>query len=236
MCHRFNEADNKNVTKYVTDALAAEVAAGQGASTSFYHNNAYQKHELPECFERNSEGMMKNMAVHELALLVTFYGVKADNIARVVADQAYSSRQTLQGPSQGTHFTDFDAIGFTLTTTEGRTVSVFADRCGDTNGGGFSEAVVKDGKGREVARTITPDASLKAVVAAKQAAHPGWMPYFHLQHDDYITLKERVCSAILSGTKPEGVATLDIASETLKLAEYLTDVFSQQLSNQRSRL
>ena len=87
-----------------------------------------------------------------------------------------------------------------------------------------------------MAKTITPDASLKAVVAAKQAAHPGWMPYFHLQHDDYITLKERVCSAILSGTKPEGVATLDIASETLKLAEYLTDFFSQQLSNQRSRL
>lgn len=44
---------NKNVTKYVTLARAAEDAAGPGASTAFYHNNTYTKAGLPECFERN---------------------------------------------------------------------------------------------------------------------------------------------------------------------------------------
>ena len=227
---------NKNVTTYVTDAIAAEAAAGAGASTSFIHNNAYRKDELPECFERNSEGMLKNMAVHELAVLVTYYGVRGDNIAKVAVDEEYSSCQTLTGPSKGGSFTDFDAIGFTLTTTEGKSVSVYADRCGDVGGGGFSEAIVKDASGQVGARTMTPDDALRSVVAAKQAAHPDWMPYFHLQHDDYVTLKERVCSAMLTGTTPEGVATLDIATETLKVAEVLKDTLAAQLSSQRARL
>ena len=71
---------NKNVTPYVTDALAAAAASSSEATIKFIHNNAYQKDELPECFERNAEGMLKNMAVHELALLVTYYGVRGDNI------------------------------------------------------------------------------------------------------------------------------------------------------------
>ena len=137
--------------------------------------------------------------------------------------------QTLKGPSKGASFTDFDAIGFTLTTTEGKTVSVYADRCGDAGGGGFAEAVVKDASGKEVARTKTPDADLLTVVAAKQAEHPDWMPYFHLQHDDYVTLKERVCAACLSGSPPEGIATIDIAIETLKVAEYLTPTLRKEL-------
>ena len=39
-------------------------------------------------FARNSEGMLKNMLVHEIALLASFYGVTADNIASVAADKA----------------------------------------------------------------------------------------------------------------------------------------------------
>ena len=216
------------MTKYVTDALAAEKSLGAGATTAFYHNNAYQKHELGECFERNAEGMLKNMAVHELALLVTYYGVKGDNIASIDVDKKYSSCQTLRGGDTGAPFTDFDAIGFTVTTTEGKTVSVYADRCGDAGGGGYSEAIVSV-NGEEKFRSMTPDDELKAVVASKQATNPDWMPYFHLQHDDYVTLKERVCAACLSGSRPEGIATIDIAIETLKVAEYLTPTLRKEL-------
>jgi len=220
---------NKNVTKYVDLAREAETKAGAGATTAFYHNNAYKPEELPECFERNAEGMLKNMAVHELALLVTYYGVRSDNIASVVPDKEFSSCQTLGA------FTDFDKIGFELTTTEGRTVSVFADRCG----GSFSEAVVSSPEGVELARTRTPDAALEAACAEKEKAHPDWMPYFHLQHDDYITLKERVCAAALAeGTEafvePEGVASIGVAVETLKVAEYLTPLLQDQLLHRAS--
>ena len=60
---------NKNVTPYVLKALEFELA-NAGAMTTFVHNNAYTEEELGECFERNAEGMLKNMAIHELALLV----------------------------------------------------------------------------------------------------------------------------------------------------------------------
>ena len=60
---------------------------------------------------------------------------------------------------------------------------------------------------------------------------PDWMPYFHLQHDDYVTLKERVCAAVVSGGVPEGVATIDVATETLKVAEYLTPTLEKALTS-----
>ncbi|CAM9197185.1 unnamed protein product [Heterosigma akashiwo] len=48
------------------------------------------------------------------------------------------------------------------------------------------------------------------------------MPYFFLQHDDYLTLKERVCNHMVSGDRAEGVADIQVAIETLKVAEFVT--------------
>lgn len=57
------------------------------------------------------------------------------------------------------------------------------------------------------------------------------MPYFFLQSDDYVTLKERCAAHILSGKEgaPEGMATIDIAVEALKCAEYLTPLLQEAL-------
>jgi len=123
--------------------------------------------------------MLRNQAVHELCLLVTYYGLRANNIASVKPDYDFSSCQTLKG------YTDFDKLGFTVTTEEGRSVSIYADRCG----GSYSEAIVRDADGNEVFRSRTPDPELLKAYEAEQAAHPNYMPYFILQHDDYITLK-----------------------------------------------
>ena len=38
--------------------------------------------------------MLKNMAVHELALLVSFYGVSVETIKSVKADKAFSKCET----------------------------------------------------------------------------------------------------------------------------------------------
>jgi len=218
---------NKNVTPYVLKALEFEQKT-PGASTTFVHNNAYKEEELGECFERNAEGMLKNMAIHELALLATYYGVTVDNIASVVPDAEYSRCLTLTGPS-GKEFTDFAKVGFTVTTKDGKTVTVNADRCGSTEGGDSKAIVTVDGK--EVYRSITPDAELKKICDAKAAADPEMMPYFALQHDDYITLKERATAHILSGAEgaPEGMATIEIAVEALKCAEYLTPMLTEAL-------
>jgi len=219
---------NKNVTPYVLKALAFEKET-PGASTTFVHNNAYKEEELGECFERNAEGMLKNMAIHELALLATYYGVTVDNIASVTPDAEYSRCLTLTGPS-GKEFTDFAKVGFTVTTKDGKTVTVKADRCGSTEGGGSMAIVSVDGE--EKFTSITPDDDLKKICEAKAKEDPEMMPYFFLQSDDYITLKERATAHILSGASgaPDGMATIDIAVEALKCAEYLTPMLQQALA------
>merc|ERR1711865_565734 len=166
---------NKNVCKYVRKTREhAETVAG--SHVTFVSNNAYENtpESLGECFERNAEGMLKNMAIHELALLAT----------------------------------------------------VNADRCGSTEGGGSMAIVSVDGA--EKFRAVTPDDDLKKVCDAKAKADPEMMPYFFLQSDDYVTLKERATSHILSGAPgaPEGMATIDIAVEALKCAEYLTPLLT----------
>ena len=80
-----------------------------------------------------------------------------------------------------------------------------------------------------------PDADLVATVEARSKENPDWMPYFHLQHDDYITLKERCTAHIASGASgdPEGIATIQIGYDTLKLAETLKRGFSTTLAASR---
>ncbi|CAB9497990.1 expressed unknown protein [Seminavis robusta] len=216
---------NKNVCKYVrkTREFAATLP---GSHVTFISNNAYENtpESLGECFERNAEGMLKNMAIHELALLVSFYDVSVDNIAEVVADKEFSSMQTLKGPS-GKDFTDFDKIKFTIKTKNGNQVSVAADRCGGTD----SYATVSDADGKEVFRYYMPDDDDKAHVKELEAKYPTAMPYFFTQDPDYITVKERVAKHTVDGAPAEGVATIGIAVETLKVAEYLTPMLREQL-------
>jgi predicted dehydrogenase len=216
---------NKNVCKYVrkTREFAETV---EGSHVTFVSNNAYEPtaESLGECFERNAEGMLKNMAIHELALLASFYDVTVDNIAEVIADKEFSSMQTLKGPS-GKDFTDFDKIKFTIVTKNGNTVSVAADRCGGTD----SYATVTDSSGEEVFRYYMPDEEDKAMVEELQAQYPTAMPYFFTQDPDYVTVKERVAKHTVDGLPAQDIATVQIAVDALKVAEYLTPVLAEQL-------
>mmetsp|Transcript_2997 Transcript_2997/g.4528 ORF Transcript_2997/g.4528 Transcript_2997/m.4528 type:complete len:428 (+) Transcript_2997:97-1380(+) len=216
---------NKNVCKYVrkTREFAETIP---GSHVTFVSNNAYENtpESLGECFERNAEGMLKNMAIHELALLVSFYDVSVENIESVEADKEFSSMQTLPGPS-GKEFTDFDKIKFTIKTKTGKEVSVAADRCGGTD----SFATVTDTDGKEVFRYWMPDDEDKATVQTLQAKYPTAMPYFFTQDPDYVTVKELAAKFTATGEEAEGLATIGIAVETLRVAEYLTPLLMEQL-------
>jgi predicted dehydrogenase len=215
---------NKNVAKYVakTREFAATVPGGQ---VTFVTNNAYENtpESLGECFERNAEGMLKNMAIHELALVVTYYDVTVDNIASVQIDKDFSSKQTLKGPS-GKEFTDFDKIRFTITTKNGNQVTIQTDRCG---GNDSYATVTKDGK--QLFKYSMPDDEDLVHVKELQAKYPTAMPYFFTQDPDYITVKERVAQHTVSGAEAKGIATISIAVETLKVAEYLTPTLMAQM-------
>lgn len=216
---------NKNVAKYVA-SVRRHAADVPGSHVTFVTNNAYENtpESLGECFERNAEGMLKNMAIHELALLVSFYDVTVDTIASVDADQSFSSMQTLSGPT-GKDYTDFDKIKFTIKTRTGKSVTVQADRCG----GDTSYAFVSDAEGNEVYRHYMPDEDDKKMVEQLKAKYPGAMPYFFPQHLDYITVKERVAKQCATGEPADGIATIEIAVDTLKVAEYLTPELKKQL-------
>ena len=215
---------NKNVSKYVTKTRAyAKNHLGNNVVT-FLHNNNYDESDLDECFERNSEGILKNMAIHEIAIAVSFHGVTADNILTVVADEDFSKCLTLQGPS-GQMYTDFSKLKFTILTKYGDTVSIAADRCG----GDDSVGIVANHEGNELVRFTMPDDEDAAFIKNAETQMPGAMPYFYVQSPDYLTLKQRVINAIASSTTADGVATIDTAVESLKVAEYLTPVLMEQL-------
>jgi len=223
---------NKNVCKYVTKVREYASTVDDGHVT-FVSNNTYAPtaESLGECFERNAEGMLKNMAIHELALLVSFYEVSVDNIASVEADKEFSSMQTLAGPS-GKEWTDFDKIKFTITTKTGKKVSVQADRCGgDTS----YATVTKASTSEELFRHSMPDEEDLANVSTLENEYPGAMAYFFSQDPDYITVKDRVAAFCATGVEATGVATIDIACETLKVAEYLVPELQQQLKEEESK-
>jgi len=216
---------NKNVCKFVSKTREYAATCSEGHVT-FVSNNSYANtpESLGECFERNREGMLKNMAIHELALLVSFYDVSVENVESVEADKSFSSMQTLKGPS-GNDFTDFDKIKFTIKTKNGKEVSVQADRCG----GDVSYGMVTV-DGTEVFRHSMPDEDDLASVKVLEETYPGAMPYFFSQDPDYIIVKDRVANFCANGVAAEGVATLDVACETLRLAEFLTPTLQEQLN------
>ncbi|KAL7435128.1 hypothetical protein ACHAXM_004462 [Skeletonema potamos] len=216
---------NKNVSKY-SEKAREYASANAGTKVTFYHHNNYvnSPESLGECFERNAEGMLKNMAIHELALAVSFYNVSVDTIASVEEDREYSRIQTLPGPS-GMDFTDFSKLKFTITTKNGDEVSIAADRCG----GDDSIGLVTDKAGKELVRYTMPDSEDSATIEDAEKMIPGAMPYFYVQDPDYCKLKQRVAQAIASGASAEGVATIDVAVETLRVAEYLTPTLMKQL-------
>jgi len=84
--------------------------------------------------------------------------------------------------------------------------------------------------GKEVFRHSMPDEEDKANVSTLEAEYPGAMPYFFSQDPDYITVKEKVAAYCAKGEEATGIATIEIACETLRVAEHLTPLFKEQLS------
>jgi hypothetical protein len=217
---------NKNVASYAADAIAFSANMSEPHATMFIHNNTYTPDQLEQCFATNCEGMLKNMAVHELCLLATYFGVTTDSIVSVTVDKANSEVLTLGG------LTDFSKIAFVIETNTGARVGVNADRCG----GNFSAATVEalDG-GNALFYAETPDDVLLAEMNVLLAERPNCMPYFLLQAADYITLKERVAAHALAsasgagGEGAKGVAKIQTAIATMELAEYLQPALEEQL-------
>ncbi|KAI2499665.1 hypothetical protein MHU86_14846 [Fragilaria crotonensis] len=221
---------NKNVSPYIRHAV--DVARKtKNAHIFVSHNNSYTQSDLPEVFARNPEGLLKNMAIHELAVLVTYFDVSVDKIAKlkVNSSKLFSEKVSVWKPGTSLpkpeYITDFSRCAFKITLTNGNHVSVMADRCG----GNVSFAVVKDEAGKEVERFEFPTPSEQAQIEQQVVSDPDMMPYFFVQRQDYLELKNRVVNAALDGIEAEGVATLSVGIEAMKLAEYAKEALDKAL-------
>ena len=204
----------KNIASYFTEALKVK------GKMTLISRNDYTKENLGECFVRNSEGLLKNMAIHELALAAQFFGMRCENITNVDIEPKNCECLTLDGR------TDFSKIDFTLTNTSNQVLRIYADRCA----GDGSCAKVESSDGNEIfSKELVDDAST-ARVNARQTEHPDWLSYLITQEPEYADLKARCAKAASNGTFPPAVATIDIAIAALQLAEYLTPVLQDKLS------
>ena len=211
---------NRNVSQYVLDAakLSRQVSFSH---VFFSHCNSYDEASLPEVFSRCSEGLMKSMGIHELAILVTHFNVRVKNIEKFQVNPRLTELLTLKKPGASTiTLTDFRCAAFKIKTKEDVSVSVLVDR----TGGNLSFATVKDGAGNEVQKFEYPTPLVAKTLEKKMRADPQMMPYFFVQSEDFLELKRRVISCVLDEKDvAEGVATIDIGVEALRLAEYATE-------------
>ena len=223
---------DKNVSPYVQNAV--KLSRQVDDSHVFWcHNDPYTEENLPAVFAQNPEGLMKSMAIHELAILVTYFNVSVDNIFRFTVNtkEKMTKRVTVRKPGSPTiSMTDFSRAAFKIRTNDDVSVSVMADRCG----GNFSFVVVKDGSGKEVQKFEYPHALAAKKLEKQMKADPEMLPYFFVNSDDFLELKRRVIESVLKEKESEGVATIDTGIETMRLAEYANEQVIKALESPKS--
>jgi NAD(P)-dependent dehydrogenase (short-subunit alcohol dehydrogenase family)/predicted O-methyltransferase YrrM/predicted dehydrogenase len=211
---------NRNFSKYVRQAC--DFMSRNGAaktSLTLARKDCFNSEEsMDECFERNQEGMVKNMLCHELMVLISHCGLRVSNVKSVVADQSYTVSEVRRG------IRDFSRVKFTITLHSGQQFFV----AGDRRGGEHAEAVVHvDGKAALTA--VRPDAGILATSEKLQAEEPGCQPYFYLQDAEYIDLKQQVVAHMAQKASglPAGVAGLEEAIECMRVCDMITDALVQ---------
>jgi len=208
---------NKNGSDYIARTMAYVRSVQGPVNVTFEHTNAYTPETIQECFERNSEGMLRNMACHELALAVSLFDINSSTLKDVSVLKEASNMQTLGG------FTDFDKLGFVLEAVNGTKVTIKASRMGGQGSVAYC--------GDQEFNVVTPEATAAAAQLEKDL--PGMISYFYPQWGDYITLKNKITEHVAAGNSglPAGVVTVDNGVEVMKLCDSLTTQFKKELAN-----
>ena len=203
----------KNISGYVEGALAAAngAAGAEAAETKLGEPQRLHEATLQECFERNAEGMLKNMAIHEIALACQFPGAsRRHHYRRDPQPQGRQGFSRLRHADVRRQETDFASVDVTLVNRSSARCRISADRCS-------GDLLLRDRHGHVERRRFIPagDGRRRAGQEGRRRgrrAHPDWFSYLYTQAGEYAKLK-RVCAAhALAGTTPPGVATIDRAT------------------------
>jgi len=191
----------KHTATYVKDAISLSRQIPNG-HVFFCHNNSNETADLEQVFNHHPEGMLKSMAIHELALLVSFFGVTVESIAKFKVNTGKLFSELLEFGGR----TDFARFAFKITTTTNRSVSVMCDTCG----GSVSFAVVKDVNGLEVRKFETN------------------LNEWENQQIDFLNCL--VENMLDSKNDQTALPTLETALEAQRLAEYCTEKLQAALN------
>ena len=164
----------------------------------FCHNETYLSKQLHLAVTQNPEGLLHSMAIQELAVLVSQFGVKAGDIVgfKVNTNRLFSEKSVFD--INGNKLVDLSRVAFKITTNKRRSVSIMADRCG----GLTSFAVVKSSKGKELRRFQSHNPSQISSLQSELREDKDIAQKFIIETDEYLELKKRVVSSILSGISP----------------------------------
>ena len=232
----------KNVSSYVTTGQQFEKSLrschpNRPLSITLLHSNDFTEEGLPECFERNCEGALKNMAIHELALLATYWGVTAPTEGRedrgvgvksVVCDVDKCDFREING------FEDFVRGELVVEIQDGTTIRVIFDRCG----GAYSEYRVglkeegEEGEQQQVVEEGSwkyPGREELSFFEEMKEKNPDIMSYFLVQHDGYVTLKNQLGELALgtSDQLDERIARLETGVKAVELAESFQKIMKE---------
>lgn len=206
---------------YVEEAIALSRATPR-SHVFLCHNEDHPSGALRSIVDRCPEGMLRSMAAQELAVLVTAFGVRADEIEsfKVNTNRLFSEKQTYYDTGGGSGVTDFSRAAFKISTTNGRSVSVMADRCG----GLVSFAVVKSHTGMELRRFPSLSEEEAAAVQEELREDKEIDRQFVIEREEYLELKRRVVESILGGdsSATSGLVSIRDGIEVMRLADYCT--------------
>ena len=188
----------------------------------FCHNETYPSEDLNLVFGRRPEGIIMSMAAQELAVFVTQFGVKDDEVEafKVNTKRVFSDRQTFYITESGTKLTDFSRVAFKITTKNRKSASVMADRCG----GIVNFAVVKSHTGKELQRFQSHDESQVLMLQSELREDKDISRQFLIESDEFMELKKRIVRNILGGDSRRylGLASIQDGIDIMALADYCT--------------
>lgn len=206
---------SRNMGTYVTRgrAHAAELEASTGVRppVTLLHSNPWKDEDMAECFLRCQPGMLYDMACHDLAIAVGYYGLTADSYSDLTVDEDASVQTTHAG------IEDFVRLSFSLQPRAGADpISFVIDR----QSGAFN--------GMEVGgrRFLSGEPPLLFENPLKDLS-----PHLAVQYDYYVEAKRVFFEALLAAplasprdtaVLPLGVPTMQVAREVMRLAERLT--------------
>ncbi|KAL7499242.1 hypothetical protein ACHAWT_010162 [Skeletonema menzelii] len=221
---------HKPCSPYIEEAIRLSQSIPK-SHVFFCHNENYFKQDLHRVLNRHPEGMIRSMASQELAVLVTQFGVTTYSIKafKVNTNKLFSEKQTFFNKTNGIEVSDFSRVAFKIMTTNGRSVSVMADRCG----GMVSFAVVKSIAGKEIKKFLSPDGDSASRIEDELKRDTEMMHQFTIEGEDYMELKRRVVDSILGkeddSKTSRSVISIQDGIEVLKLSNFCTNEIESAL-------